>query len=79
MPSVERCPNVLKSLGQMSSSLLKINCKIKFAKSTTELKKPSGTPKYTVGSREESQTWILTSFEFLLIVFIFVMKVPRYS
>lgn len=63
----------------MSSSLLKINCKIKFAKSKRELKKPPDTPKYTVGSREESQTGIPASSEFLLTVFIYAIKVPRYS
>lgn len=63
----------------MSHSLLKINCKIKFVKSKAELKMPTGTPKYTVDSREESQIWIPTYFEFLLIVFIFAVKVPRYS
>lgn len=46
----------------MSSSFLKINCKIKFAKSKAELKKPPGASRYTVGSSEESQIWILTSF-----------------
>lgn len=63
----------------MSSSLLKINCKIKFAKSKAELREPPGTARYTVDSRAESQTWILTSFDFILIVFIYAIKVPRYS